>query len=83
MDGRRGASSFRVTREWADRSSGATTLECDVRFPWFADEIPHWGCQFRSGGPLVVRPPWNAMFVFRGLRTKSHIGAVSSDRGIH
>ena len=32
---------------------------------------------------LVVRPPWNAMFVLRALRTKSHIVAVSSDRAVH
>ena len=34
-------------------ASGATTLECDVRFACFADEIPHCGCQFGLGGPLV------------------------------
>ena len=35
-------------------TSGATTLECDVRFACVADEIPHCGCQFRSGGPLAA-----------------------------
>ena len=37
------------------RPSGATTLECDVRLERFADDIPHCGCQFRSGGPLAAR----------------------------
>jgi hypothetical protein len=32
---------------------------------------------------LVVRPPWNAMFVLRALRTKSHIVAVSSGWAVH
>jgi hypothetical protein len=27
---------------------------------------------------FVVRPPWNAMFVFQFLRAKSHIAAVNS-----
>src|ERR1700678_4303329 len=37
----------------ADDSSGATTLECDVRFPVFAGEIPHCGRQFSLDGPLA------------------------------
>ena len=31
----------------------------------------------------MVRPPWNAMLVLRGLRTTSHIGAVISDWAVH
>ena len=27
-------------------------MECDVRFAWFANAIPHWNFQFSSGGPL-------------------------------
>jgi hypothetical protein len=38
--------------------SGATTLECDVRFPVFAGEIPHWTRQFRSDGPLEHQLPF-------------------------
>ena len=41
--------------------------------------LPH-DKSFQLG--LVVRPTWNAMFVERALRTKSHIVAVSSDRAV-
>ena len=45
--------STRFRRKKVGPAIGATTLECDVRLACFADEIPHCGCQFRSGGPLV------------------------------
>jgi hypothetical protein len=32
---------------------------------------------------LVVRPPWNAMFVVRFLGAKSHIAAVNSAWMVH
>jgi hypothetical protein len=31
----------------------------------------------------VVRPPWNAMFVFQFLRAKSHIAAFKSAWMVH
>ena len=37
----------------------------------------------KHGELLVVRPPWNAMFVLRALRMKSHIVAVRSNRAVH
>jgi hypothetical protein len=37
----------------------------------------------RFGRFLVVRPPWNAMFVFQFLRVKSHIAAVNSAWIVH
>src|SRR5580698_10813688 len=37
---------------WSTR--GATTLECDVRCPVFAGEIPHCGRKFSLDGPLEL-----------------------------
>jgi hypothetical protein len=49
----------------AGQASGATTLECDVRSPVFAGEIPHCGRQFSLDGPLAARPAESARFQSR------------------
>jgi hypothetical protein len=47
------------------------------------DQSPLYAVGPPASNALVVRPPWNAMFVFQFLRVKSHIAAVNSAWMVH